>query len=259
MLRLIMGWEKPTEGQVRFDGREVGPPDRHRGVVFQKYSLFPHLSVIDNIIFGLTMERFTLPGRIFRPWRWVRRRRMHRSEADGYLQRMGLEGQGDKYPHQLSGGMRQRVAIAQALIMKPRILLMDEPFGALDDSIRQEMQLFLLEQWEAAGMTVFFVTHDLEEACFLGARVLVLSQFYTSDAESVEGAKIVVDLAPAGGHPKPTTFKHSPELREMVDKIRREGLDPEHLQHMRDFDLSHRDAFRTADPSEWRSEPGAGA
>ena len=139
--------------------------------------------------------------------------------------------------------MRQRVAIAQAAIMKPRILLMDEPFGALDDATRQEMQIFLLELWEQAKMTVFFVTHDLEEALFLGTRILVLSQYFAAD-ERVEGAKFVTDKEVPGGHPKPHNFKYSPEFTDLLAQIRRDGLDPSVRQHVDDFDLSHRDSWR---------------
>ena len=148
--------------------------------------------------------------------------------------------------------MRQRVAIAQSLIMKPRILLMDEPFGALDDSTRQEMQLFMLEQWEEGGMTVFFVTHDLEEACFLGSRVLVLSQYYETDHGQTEGAKIVTDIATPGAHPKPTQFKYSQEMSQLVKKIRKDGLDTSYRQHIKEFDLTHQDAFRTVSDDEWK-------
>ena len=154
---------------------------------------------------------------------------------------MQLAGAAEKYPHELSGGMRQRVAIAQAAIMKPEILLMDEPFGALDDATRQEMQSFLLELWEESRMTIFFVTHDLEEALFLGTRIVVLSQYYVA-ADGVEGAKIVTDKEVPGGHPKPHDFKYTPEFNDLLAQVRRDGLDPEVRQTIDEFDLSHRDA-----------------
>ena len=121
---------------------------------------------------------------------------------------------------------------------------MNEPFGALDDATRQEMQSFLLELWEKSGMTIFFVTHDLEEALFLGTRVLVLSQYFTAD-EEVEGAKIMTDKEVPGGHPKPHDFKYTPEFNDLLAQIRRHGLDPSVRQHVNDFDLSHKDAWRT--------------
>ena len=254
LLRLILGAELPSSGKVLLDGRELGGPDRDRGIVFQKYSLFPHLSVMDNIIFGLDAEEHGMWSGWLKPRRTRAKRAEFREQAHIYLKRIGLAGSAEKFPHELSGGMRQRVAIAQSLIMKPRILLMDEPFGALDHATRTEMQLFILEQWEAADMTVFFVTHDLEEACFLGSRVMVLSQYYQTDVGPGRGAKIVADFAVPGGHPKPIDFVYSEEMGVLVDRIRNEGLNPDYLQHIKDFNLSHRDAFRTVDPKEWKGE-----
>ncbi len=244
MLRLILGSEPPSDGRVLVSGKPVEGPGRERGIVFQKYSLFPHLSVRDNIVFGLDLEEFSIPGRLLRYVHYRKRKREYAERAQVYLERMQLGEAGDKFPHELSGGMRQRVAMAQAAIMHPEILMMDEPFGALDDSTRQEMQIFLLELWEKSDMTIFFVTHDLEEALFLGTRILVLSQYYVSDDGS-EGAKIVADKEVPGGHPKPNDFKYTPEFNQLLEQVRREGLDPESRQHVDDFDLSHRDAWTT--------------
>ncbi len=254
LLRLILGSEQPEEGSIQFDGRPIRHPERSRGIVFQRYSLFPHLTVLDNLAFGLDMESFTLPGRIFGPIKYRSVRKEFRHQAREYLQRIKLAEHGDKYPHELSGGMQQRVAIAQALIMKPRLLMMDEPFGALDDSTRQDMQLYILEQWQTHKMTVFFVTHDLEEAVFLGSRILVLSQYYQSDRTDVGGAKIVADICTPGPHPHHSDFKYSPEANELIRKIRHDGLEPAHRQHIRDFDLSHRDAYRTVSREEWHDQ-----
>jgi len=253
LLRLILGAERPTSGTVNLHGRDIEEPDRDRGIVFQKYSLFPHLTVRDNVAFGLETEAFQLWKRWARPFHYRQARKGFRERAQAYLERVKLGEHGDKYPYQLSGGMRQRVAIIQSLINKPEILLMDEPFGALDDSTRQDMQLFLLEQWKEEGMTIFFVTHDLEEACFLGSRVLVLSQYYKTDAAHDEGAKIVTDIDTPGPHPKTTEQKYSPEMVQLIKKIRRDGLESEHFQHIRDFDLSHRDAFQTVHENELNS------
>jgi NitT/TauT family transport system ATP-binding protein len=129
---------------------------------------------------------------------------------------------------------------------------MDEPFGALDDSTRQVMQLFILEQWSELKMTVFFVTHDLEEALFLGTRILVLSQYYSTDDDRIEGSKIVTDKEIPGGHPKPTNFKYMPEFIALLEQVRKDGLDPDHKQHISEFDLSHKDAFRTVNVDEWK-------
>ena len=243
LLRLVLGSERPSDGKVLFGGREIDGPGRERGIVFQKYSLFPHLSVLGNVAFGLELEEFHPAGRFLRPWHYTRKRRMFKEKALHFLERVGLAEAAEKYPQQLSGGMRQRVAIAQAAIMEPEILLMDEPFGALDDATRQGMQLFLLELWEKTRMTVLFVTHDLEEALFLGTRIVVLSQYYRAD-EDLEGAKVVTDKAIPGGHPKPNDFRYSEGFNKLLEQIRRDGLDPGVRQHVREFDLSHRDAWR---------------
>jgi len=250
MLRLILGSEQPSEGTLLFEGKPINSPDRNRGIVFQKYSLFPHLTVLENLVFGLDMEEFSIPGRMLKPFKLRSKRKEYRERARDFLARVGLEGHDDKYPQQLSGGMRQRVAIAQSLIMQPRILLMDEPFGALDDSTRQDMQLFILEQWEKHNMTVFFVTHDLEEAVFLASRAIVLSQYYTTDKGEDEGAKIVTDIPIAGSYPRTSQFKYSDKMAQLIKKLRSEGLDPTHHQHIKDFDLSHQDSFRTVSKEE---------
>jgi NitT/TauT family transport system ATP-binding protein len=252
LLRLILGAEKPIQGTVLFENRSIASPDRDRGIVFQKYSLFPHLTVLDNLVFGLDMEEFNIPKRMLHPFGLRRKRGEFKDRAREYLKRVGLEEHGDKYPHQLSGGMRQRVAIAQSLIMKPKILLMDEPFGALDYSTRQDMQVYILEQWNETRMTVFFVTHDLEEAVFLGTRAIILTQYYTSDAPQTQGSKIVTDISLPGPYPKATDFKYSEEMGRLVEKLRKDGLEPEHCRHIRDFDLSHKDSFRTVSREEWR-------
>jgi NitT/TauT family transport system ATP-binding protein len=245
LLRLILGSEQPSSGKVLVGDKPVEGPSRQRGIVFQKYSLFPHLTVLDNIIFGLDLEEFSLSGRIFRPFNYRKRRHAYSEKAREYLERIRLADTAEKFPHQLSGGMRQRVAIAQAAILEPEILLMDEPFGALDDATRQEMQLFLLELWVLNKMTVLFVTHDLEEALFVGSRIIVLSQYYTDDSGAT-GARIVTDKEVPGSHPKPTDFRYAPEFTELLAQIRRDGLDPSVRQHVKDFDLSHRDAWQAA-------------
>jgi len=251
LLRLVLGSEQPDSGSILFDNKPICHPQRSRGIVFQKYSLFPHLTVLDNLAFGLDMEAFTMPGRLLQPLRHRKTRKEFRRQAQEYLERVKLAEHGDKYPHELSGGMQQRVAIAQGLIMKPRLLMMDEPFGALDDSTRQDMQLYILEQWQTHKMTIFFVTHDLEEAVFLGTRIIVLSQYYQSDNVAQAGAKIVSDIPTPGPHPHSSEFKYSPEMNELIRKIRLDGLEPGHRQHISDFDLRHSDSFRTVSKEDW--------
>ena len=245
LLRLILGQDDPTSGFVHIEGKPVELPDVDRGIVYQRYSLFPHLSVLDNVILGKTLRLSPLKARAAK--------KGFVDEAMIYLERMRLAEHAHKLPSELSGGMQQRVAIAQALLASPKILLMDEPFGALDPETREEMQLFLLELWEASGMTIFFVTHDLEEALFLGSRIFVLSQYY-SDSSSVgmpqkRGAKIVADHR-LSKTVNATTIKSSPEFQDLLTSIRRDGFSPEHLQHVSDFNLEHPDSFRTLSPGE---------
>jgi NitT/TauT family transport system ATP-binding protein len=245
LLRLILGQEVQTSGSIRFMGGPIGYSDTTRGIVYQKYSLFPHLTVLENIMLGKKLELG-----FFKP---KSRLRLIREEAEEYLRRTGLRGHGDKYPYELSGGMQQRVAIAQALIMKPGILLMDEPFGALDPGTRESMQIFILEIWEESDMTIFFVTHDLEEAAFLGTRIIVLSQFYTDgrgDSAS-RGARIVADYK-LKEKAHSTRFKETGDFSRLIGTLRRDGFDPKHLQHAEDFNLKHPDSFQTLADSEKR-------
>ncbi|WP_339137762.1 MAG: ABC transporter ATP-binding protein [Candidatus Electrothrix sp. GW3-4] len=240
LLRLIIGAEVPTTGKVLLEQKNVGHPDIHRGIVFQKYSLFPHLTVLDNISLGLRLGG--RPGS-----KEMSRKEIH-EEAMAMLEKIRLAEHGKKYPHELSGGMQQRVAIGQSLIMKPKILAMDEPFGALDPDTREDMQLFLVELWEKEHMTIFFVTHDLEEAAFLGTRLVVLSQYYTDDRgngrQVNRGAKITADYQPPPTVSN-TAIKQSREFTELIACIRREGFDPDFLQHASEFKLMHPDSFQT--------------
>ena len=161
LLRIVAGLDRPTAGEVQLDGRRIEGPGADRGMVFQSYTLFPWLSVLDNVCFGL------------------RERGVPRAQqldiAHDFLRKVGLQGFDNHYPKQLSGGMQQRTALARALANKPRMLLMDEPFGALDHQTRELMQELLLGIWEAEAKTVLFVTHDIDEAVFMGSRVMVMS------------------------------------------------------------------------------------
>jgi NitT/TauT family transport system ATP-binding protein len=188
LLRLILGSEKPASGRILIDGVEHHQPDRTRGYVPQKYSLFPDKTVLDNITFGPEVSEFNLLSRLGP--RFYRRRRELRQEAFEYIDRIGLRKcDATKYPDQLSGGMQQRVAIAQALMTKPRILLMDEAFSALDPGTRRGMQQLIRELWKATGTTILFVTHNTQEAVRLGTRVIVLAK------ESPDrGSRVKLDL-----------------------------------------------------------------
>jgi NitT/TauT family transport system ATP-binding protein len=180
LLRLLLGSERPTRGQVQVDGEPVRQPSRDRGYVPQKYSLFPDKTVIRNIAFGPVAESFTL-HRLLSPAWWRNRKQIHR-EALELLEHVGLqERDAGKYPDQLSGGMQQRVAIAQSLIMRPKILLMDESFSALDSATRSGMQRLIRAIWKESGRTIVFVTHNLAEAVFMGSRVLLIVKDKAAD------------------------------------------------------------------------------
>jgi NitT/TauT family transport system ATP-binding protein len=161
LLRLIAGLDMPTAGEVRVDGIKVTGPGADRGMVFQSYTLYPWMNVADNVGFGLKLQGVSLQER--------------RQRVSYYLEVVGLSQFAKLLPKQLSGGMKQRVAIARALACNPKILLMDEPFGALDIQMKESMQQFLLELWERTGTTIFLITHDVEEAVFLSQRVYVFS------------------------------------------------------------------------------------
>ena len=190
-LRLLLGQERASRGEILLDGQALaGEPDSSRGVVFQRYSVFPHLTVLDNVALGLELPRSPLLGRLFGS-----AKKDAREHASVLLQKVGLSHSLDKYPAQLSGGMQQRLAIAQALIMKPRVLLLDEPFGALDPGIRKDMHALLLELWRETQLTVFMVTHDLSEGFSLGTRLLVFDKVRLDPhAPGAYGARITYDI-----------------------------------------------------------------
>jgi NitT/TauT family transport system ATP-binding protein len=164
VLRTIAGLKPhfpPTKGEVLVFGKPVETPGPDRGLVDQRYSLLPHLTVLDNVAFGLKLRGMPRSERRDRACEWVKK--------------VGLDGCETKYPSELSGGMQQRVALAATLILGPRILLMDEPFGALDPGIRLRMQELLLNLWKEQKATVFIVTHSVEEAVYLGDRVFLMA------------------------------------------------------------------------------------
>jgi NitT/TauT family transport system ATP-binding protein len=172
LIRIIAGLETPTSGQVLLDGKPVRGPGPDRGMVFQSYTLFPWLTVKKNVMFGLQMSGKSA----FEA----------ESEAREWIALVGLSKFENAYPHMLSGGMKQRVAIARALANRPRILLMDEPFGALDAQTRAQMQSYLLEIWRNVDVTILFITHDLDEAVYLSDRILVLGTNPSRVAEVIE-------------------------------------------------------------------------
>ncbi|MCO6046444.1 ABC transporter ATP-binding protein [Aeoliella sp. ICT_H6.2] len=202
LLRAVLGTHPPTEGQVLVGGNQVERPTRDVGIVYQHYSLYEFLTARQNVAFGLLLDQTSTPYRVFQYFSWRKLRKQHLEQADEFLKKVGLHAARDLYPSEMSGGMRQRVAIAQALIMEPRILLLDEPFGALDEATREELQLMLLklyaenvrarEEDRVPPYTVIIVTHELNEALFVSDRVVGLSQYHNDGAN---GATIVYDRA----------------------------------------------------------------
>ena len=204
LLRVIAGLEKPTTGRVTIDAQAVAGPGPDRGMVFQSYTLFPWLTVEQNILFGSRATSRT---------------------AQELIARVGLRGFERHYPKMLSGGMQQRTALARALANDPKILLLDEPFGALDNQTRALMQELLLGIWEADRKTVLFVTHDIDEAIFMANRVVVLS---------ARPGRIKADLRIDLPHPRHYTMKTSPEFSaykaQLTEEIRVEAMKAVEMQ-----------------------------
>ncbi|HPO17696.1 MAG TPA: ABC transporter ATP-binding protein [Rubrivivax sp.] len=196
LLRIVAGLDRPTAGEVMLDGKRIAGPGADRGMVFQSYTLFPWLSVLDNVCFGL-VER-GLP------------RAQQLDIARGFIAKVGLAGFEQHYPKQLSGGMQQRTAIARALANDPRMLLMDEPFGALDHQTRELMQELLLGIWEEQRKTVLFVTHDIDEAVFMGSRVIVMS---------ARPGRIKLDRGVPLVYPRHYSVKTTPEFTELKAEL----------------------------------------
>ncbi|MDD3517336.1 MAG: ABC transporter ATP-binding protein [Chromatiales bacterium] len=194
-LRMLLGQEAPSRGEFLLDGRPLpNEPGPDRGIVFQRYSVFPHLTVLENVMLGLELDGRSpsarLLGRAFGS-----RRREARERARAMLVEVGLDAARDKYPSMLSGGMQQRLSIAQSVICNPRILLLDEPFGALDPGISSDMHRLILRLWERHRMTIFMITHDLREGFELGTRLLVFDKTrLDAQAPDAFGATITYDI-----------------------------------------------------------------
>jgi len=205
LLRIVAGLDTPTAGRVLLDGIPVKAPGADRGMVFQSYTLFPWLTVGENIAFGLREKRMP--------------EARQKDIVARYVARVGLEGFEHHYPKMLSGGMQQRTAIARALANDPKILLLDEPFGALDNQTRGLMQELLLGIWEAETKTVLFVTHDIEEAIFMANRVVVMS---------ARPGRLKAEVAVSLPHPRHYTLKTTPDFSalkaRLTEEIRVEAL-----------------------------------
>lgn len=190
-LRMLLGEESPTRGTIVVDSEPLKmEPDSDRGVVFQRYSVFPHLTVLQNVMIGREFEQSRFLGRLFGA-----KRRAAEAQAVALLKDVGLEGHEAKYPAALSGGMQQRLALAQALNRRPKILLLDEPFGALDPGIRADIHVLIRRIWNENNLTVVMVTHDLSEAFLLGTRVIAFERPRSRPEEQERfGATLSEDL-----------------------------------------------------------------
>ncbi|WP_241608071.1 ABC transporter ATP-binding protein [Rosenbergiella australiborealis] len=207
-LKMMLGIEVPSKGALLLDSKPIpAEPGEDRGVVFQRYSVFPHLTALQNVMLGEELSTARWFGSVF-----GKKRKVIAQRAQEMLVQVGLEQAMDKYPHQLSGGMQQRLALAQALMMKPRILLLDEPFGALDPGIRKDMHQLISRLWQQHRLTIFMITHDLKEGFSLGSRLWVFDKIrHDAQAPDAWGASITYDIPldrQAAGVLTPETQQH---------------------------------------------------
>lgn len=209
-LRMLLSEEQPTRGQILVDGRPLArEPGPDRGVVFQRYSVFPHLTVLGNVMLAAELPKAPFTGRLFGT-----ARRQAQEEARALIAEVGLAGSEDKYPAALSGGMQQRLALAQAVMRKPKILLLDEPFGALDPGIRADIHVLMKRLWNECEMSVVMVTHDLKEAFTLATRVIAFERRRTGDDRARFGAVVARDIEVwprrVAGEPAPLADRDDP-------------------------------------------------
>ncbi|MBN9117408.1 MAG: ABC transporter ATP-binding protein [Pandoraea sp.] len=196
LLNLITGFDAPTTGRIRVNGREVKGIDPHCGMVFQQYALFPWLSVLDNVAFGLKMKGVDKASRY--------------ATARRYIDTVGLRGFEDRYPKALSGGMRQRVSIARVLANDPDVILLDEPFAALDAMTRQVLQEELLQIYQKSGKTIVFITHSIDEALMLSTRMVIMS---------ARPGRVACDLPNDLPMPRDAQVQLSPRYNELKSQI----------------------------------------
>jgi len=226
LLKAILGTDPPTQGDIFTDGVPVRGPTRNVGIVYQNYTLYDFLSAEHNVSFGLKLDETSFWMRFFGLPAYMAKRRQHLQKSRNFLEQVGLSDACGKYPREMSGGMKQRVAVAQAFIMRPKIVLLDEPFGALDEAMREDLQLMLLRFYQEnliakregrrPEYTILMVTHELNEAIYVADRVIGLSRFHTHGGQ---GAAIVYDRPCPVFHPDdPRDFSKFVEQREELRK-----------------------------------------
>jgi NitT/TauT family transport system ATP-binding protein len=240
-LYAVLGTHPPRSGFIMAGQKEIRHASRDVGIVYQHYSLYDYLTTIENVAFGLMLDQTNIPHRIFHPFKWYKLRKEHLEKARELLVKVGLEKSIHKYPKQLSGGMRQRVAIAQSLIMKPKVLLLDEPFGALDEATRESLQSMLLHLYQenlsakklgqTPPHTVVFVTHELNEAFYLADRVVGFSQNWRRPDTEISGCtfgatKVYDKPAPVFAPNDPRDFG---KFLDQKEELRNIVFDEKHL------------------------------
>jgi NitT/TauT family transport system ATP-binding protein len=204
LLKMILGSEFASKGEILLEGKPLSKePDAERGIVFQKYSVFPHMTVLSNVMAADEFSQAKFFGRCFGA-----KRQKIQQKAESFIDAVGLNPAINKYPHQLSGGMQQRLAIAQALMKAPKILLLDEPFGALDPGTRADMHVLIRDIWQKHKLTIFMVTHDIKEGFELGSRLWVFDKVrHDPQSPTAYGAQVTYDIDLSHGEKHPETEK----------------------------------------------------
>lgn len=252
LLKAILGTHPPSEGQILADGQPVIGPTRNVGIVYQQYSLYDFLTAEGNVAFGLKLDQSSFFSRLVLFPKYLKQRQKHLAQAREFLEQVGLEHACGKYPGEMSGGMKQRVAVAQALIMRPKVVLLDEPFGALDEAMREELQYMLLRFYQEnlqrkregkrPEYTILMVTHELNEAIFVADRVIGMSRFHT---EGNQGAAIVYDKPCPIFHPDdPRDYSKFIDQRE---ELRQAVFDDQYIKDRNKYVTFWNDLSRLAE------------
>lgn len=240
LLKAILGTHPPSAGEVVVDGQPMNGPSRRVGIVYQHYSLFDFLTAEENVAFGLKLDATSIPFRTFFLPQWLSMRKQHLNQSREFLEKVQLKAACGRYPTELSGGMRQRVAIAQSLILKPKLVLLDEPFGALDEATRESLQMMLLSFYQenliakregrTPEYTILIVTHELNEAIYVANRVIGLSRYHD---QGEQGAMVVYDRRCPVYHPEDP--KDLADFVEQREELRRAVFDPEYIKHHSEY------------------------